>query len=266
MTMPPPLALPNATKDLEQAKRDLDEFGLCVLEKVLEGARLGRAHAAIYRAAADDRERGLVLHNFGLDPDDSNQRVWNLLNRDPIFADLAEHPVALALVRHVIGWPALLSNISGNIAGPGTPLGGLHADQIFVPEPWPAQPQGINVAWCIDDFTETNGGTWVLPGSHRWHRSPTASDVDVEMVPVVASAGSVIAFESRIWHRTGPNRSDNTYRAAVFPFYTRPIYRTQENWFLSLDPGVRRGASDNLLTLLGYKSEGFGLVFGRSPQ
>jgi hypothetical protein len=52
----------------------------------------------------------------------------------------------------------------------------------------------------------------------------------------------------------------------VFPFYTTPIYRTQENWFLSISPGVVGSASDALLTLLAYKSEGFGLVYGRSPR
>ena len=76
----------------------------------------------------------------------------------------------------------------------------------------------------------------------------------------------MLAFESRIWHRTGANTSRGERRAAVFPFYTMPIYRPQENWFLSLSPGVVNTASETLLTLLAYKSEGFGLVYGRSPR
>jgi ectoine hydroxylase-related dioxygenase (phytanoyl-CoA dioxygenase family) len=142
----------------------------------------------------------------------------------------------------------------------------LHADQIFVPEPWPTRPQGINVAWCIDDFTAENGATQVAVGSHRWNRAPTLDDVDVAMTTVEAPAGSAFAFESRIWHRTGANTSRDRMRAAVFPFYTTPIYRTQENWFLSLSPGVVGAASERLLTLLAYKSQGFGLVYGRSPR
>jgi ectoine hydroxylase-related dioxygenase (phytanoyl-CoA dioxygenase family) len=160
----------------------------------------------------------------------------------------------------------LLSNISGNISEPGGAQGMLHADQIFVPEPWSAQPQGINVAWCLDDFTAVNGATQVVVGSHRWNRGPTEADLEVPMVTVEAPAGSVFAFESRVWHRTGANTSTNQTRAAVFPFYTRTIYRTQENWFLSLDPSVRRFASETMLTLLAFKSEGFGLVYGESPQ
>lgn len=260
------LPLPAPTRDLARAQRDLRELGVCVIPELLRGDQLARAHDALYRAADDDARRGRAQHGFGLDRDERNVRVWNLLNRDPVFCDLAEHPVALELVRATLGWPALLSNISGNITGPGASAGILHADQIFVPEPWPAAPQGINVAWCIDDFTRENGATELVVGSQRWSRLPGEADASVRVVSAEAPAGSAIAFESRIWHRTGANTSRDSRRAAVFPFYTTPIYRAQENWFLSLSPGVVSAASDALLTLLAYKSEGFGLVYGRSPR
>ena len=51
----------------------------------------------------------------------------------------------------------------------------------------------------------------------------------------------------------------------MFAWYTKPIYRAQENWFLSLRPEVRQFASDEALVLLGYKAEGLGLVNGVSP-
>ena len=54
----------------------------------------------------------------------------------------------------------------------------LHADQIFVPEPWASAPQGLNVAWCLDDFTEANGATRFAPGSHERNRAPTAAEAD----------------------------------------------------------------------------------------
>ena len=80
-------------------------------------------------------------------------------SRDPVFANLVEDPLAPGLVKSTIGWPALLGNISANITGPGGGEMVLHADQIFVPEPWPARPQGVNLAWCGDDFTDENGAT-----------------------------------------------------------------------------------------------------------
>jgi ectoine hydroxylase-related dioxygenase (phytanoyl-CoA dioxygenase family) len=246
--------------------RQVRENGVCVIPGVLQGETLERARTALYRAAADDRARGRE-QKFSLDyaHDDTNQRVWNVLSRDPVFEDLAQHPLALALVRGILGWPALLGNISANITGPGGGEMVLHADQIFVPQPWPAEPQGFNVAWCLDDFTEENGATRYVPGSHLWHRPPGEDDQDIETMPLEAPAGSIVAFESRLWHKTGDNRSNDSRRAGVFAWYTRPIYRAQENWFLSLNPQIRQFASDDMLVLLGFKTDGLGLVYGASP-
>lgn len=266
MSSASPGPLPAPTRDPDQALSDLGSHGLCLLAEALDPETLMRARAAIYQAADDDRTGHRQTKRFALDQNDHNQRVWNLLNRDPVFTSLAEHPIALKLVREILGWPALLSNISGNITEPGAAPGVLHADQVFVPEPWPARPQGLNVAWCIDDFTAENGATEVVPGSHLLHRNPTAADAAASPVPILAPAGTLCAFDSRIWHRSGANRSADQTRAAVFPFYTTPVYRTQENWFLSLDQKVLRHASDDLLTLLAYRSEGFGLVYGQSPR
>jgi ectoine hydroxylase-related dioxygenase (phytanoyl-CoA dioxygenase family) len=204
-----------------------------------------------------------MLDGYG-DGDGRNQRVWNVLSRSPVFAALAEHAIALRLLRSVLGWPMLLGNLSANITAPGGGTMLLHADQLFVPTPWPAAPQGANAAWCIDDFSAANGATCFVPGSHLLNRPPTPEDRAVA-VPFEAPAGTLVVFESRLWHRTGANRTTDEHRAAVFGWYTRPIYRTQENWFLSLEPSVRASASDDMLVLLGYRTEGLGLVNGASP-
>ena len=258
--------VPPSCNDLDTARQQLTEFGLCVMPGVLESAILKQARAAFYREIDQDRKTDHQVSRFALDRDDSNRRLWNLLARDEIFLALAEHPLALALVRHTIGWPALLSNISGNLTEPGSPEGVLHADQIFVPEPWPDQPQGIIVAWALDDMTVNNGATEVVPGSHRLKRHPPSDESALQLEPVLAPAGSLIAFESRVWHRTGANTSDTACRALVLPFYTRTIYRTQENWFLTLTPEFVDNLSDTASVLLGYRSEGLGLTFGRSPK
>ena len=256
--------LPDPTDDVERAEHDLLAHGICALTDVLDERTLRSARTALYAAAEEDRRRGWEQRGFLLDLDETNQRVWNLLSRSPVFIDLAEHPVALQLLRHVLGWPMLLGNISGNITGPGGVAGYLHADQIFVPEPWPAVPQGANAAWCIDDFTADNGATRFVPGSHALNRLPADGD-HPNAIPMEAPAGSLVVFDSRVWHQTGPNTTADDRRGAVFGWYTRPIYRTQENWFLSLDPAVRQFASDELLVLLGYRTEGLGLVNGASP-
>ncbi|MEZ5378592.1 MAG: phytanoyl-CoA dioxygenase family protein [Acidimicrobiales bacterium] len=257
--------LPDPTDDLERAEHDLREHAICAVTGVLDGDTLAAIRREFYQAATDDRNRRTGQPGFGLDLDDTNQRVWNLPSRSPVFVDLVEHPAAIQLLRSVLGWPMLLGNLSGNITGPGGAAGVLHADQLFIPQPWPASPQGANAAWCIDDFTTDNGGTRFVPGSHLLNRPPHPDD-SAEAVPFEAPAGSLVVFDARLWHQTGANTTTDQYRAAAFGWYTRPIYRTQENWFLSLNPSVRQFASDELLELLGYKTHGLGLVNGISPD
>ena len=260
----PQAALPEPTRDVDRAEQDLREHGLCIVEGVLSGDELARARDAVYRAAAHDPQRGKgprIRLDYG---PESNQRVWNLLNRDVVFSELAEHPVAMRLMRSVIGWPALLSNISANITGPGGGDSMVHCDQQYMPEPW-GGPQGLNIAWCLDPFTPENGATLFAPGSHRLNRVPRAEDAAAVTAPLVAPAGSLCAFEGRLWHKTGVNVTRDERRAGVFAFYTPPIYRQQENWYLSLNAAVVQFASPTMLELLGYQTRGFGLVNGMPP-
>lgn len=259
-----PDVLPLPTDDLDRAEHDLATHGLCAVLDVLDDRSLGDVRAAFDAAAEHDRRLGREQTGFVLDRDEKNQRVWNLLSRSPVFVDLVEHPAALRLLRSVLGWPMLLGNISGNVTAPGSTAGAFHADQLFVPMPWPEEPQGANAAWCIDDFTADNGATCFVPGSHRVN-GHIDDEAKRRAVPYEAPAGTMVVFESRMWHRTGANVTADQHRRAAFAWYTRPIYRTQENWFLSLDPSVRQFASDELLELLGYRTSGLGLVNGVSP-
>jgi ectoine hydroxylase-related dioxygenase (phytanoyl-CoA dioxygenase family) len=262
----PAAAAPAPTTDLDQARQDLASTGLCVLSDVLTGETLAAVRDALYRAADSDRRRGREVKFAGDYPDDNtNQRVWNLPSRDPVFLDLVEHPLALMFVREAIGWPALLSNISANITGPGGGEMFLHADQTYMPQPW-SGIQGVNVIWCVDDFTEENGATRVVPGSHQLNRAPTAEDQVVGTVPLEAPAGAMVVMEGRVWHKTGNNRTPDHTRAGIFGWYTLPIYLPQENWWLSLDPSIRQFGSDDLLVLFGYRVTAFGKVNGASLQ
>ena len=256
--------LPAITDNLDQAKLDIRETGLALISGQLSDSMLTRARDLTYGAAAEDKRLGRQPNSFGLDYGDGNVRVWNILNRDSLFRDMVQSPVVLDLLECVIGWPALLGNISANITTPDSDGGAWHQDQLFVPKPWPANPQGMNFAWLLDDFTEANGATEVISGSHL-NDFPEPDPDDSRAIPVVAPAGTLMVFESRLWHRTGCNHSSSP-RAGLFGWYTRTIYRTQENWFLSLDDGVLDEASDELLLLLGYRTQGLGLVYGRSPR
>lgn len=258
-----PSAFPPMASSATEAIEQLQHYGIALLPELLAGDELQVAREAVYVGPEEDAREGRSADSFVLDYGEGNVRVWNLLSRGSVFCDMVEHPFAMEILTALIGWPAILGNFSANIAQPGSQGGALHADQLFVPMPWPAEPQGINFAWLLDDFTADNGATEVVLGSHA--RTDPSEKPAAAPEPLIAPAGTVVAFESRVWHRTGNNRSDHP-RAAAFAWYPKPIYRTQENWFLTLDDDVLEGASDTLLTLLGYRTKGLGLVYGGSPR
>lgn len=250
--------LPGPTKDLAQGLANLERFGFTVYPDALTGEALALTRQALFREADwDSRNARHVAHPFDAEAS-TNIRVWNLPSRDRLFEALATHPVAMAYVRAVVGWPATMSTLSGNINYPGSKACMLHADQIWAPEPWPSRPLGLNCGWVLDDFTPEKGSTRIAVGSHKLNRLPNPEGEDREFLALTVAAGSLLIFESRLWHQTGEFSASAGVRAAVFGFYQKPIYTPAENWYLRTRPELLQRASDELLTLMGFKNEGLG--------
>jgi ectoine hydroxylase-related dioxygenase (phytanoyl-CoA dioxygenase family) len=252
--------------DLDQAREDLETFGLYRLANALAGSALSSTCERLFAVAAAEDEEGSAYRYDGSDglPDleRPNQRIWALLNKGPEFVDLALDSRALALMRAVMGPQLLLSNLSANITGPGGGPMMPHCDQQFVALSLWDQAVTGNVLWTLTDFTAENGATRVVPGSHRARRPPSASDMDTAL-PLEAPAGALIAFEGRLWHQTGSNTSEADRRAGLFAFYTQPWLRQQENWAASLDRAVVAASPPELRGLVGLDPfMGLGFVGG----
>jgi ectoine hydroxylase-related dioxygenase (phytanoyl-CoA dioxygenase family) len=255
-------AAPTPTCDLVEALADLSTFGACIIQDALDAEMLNEVRTALYRAAESDRKYGLKQdYKYGSE-DNVNQRVWNLPSHDPVFWALAEHPVAMHFVRELLGWPALLSSMSANITAGGGQSMMLHCDQGYMPKPW-SQPHGVNVGWCVDDFTTENGATCYIPGSHNWNGEGHGrlDEFRDRLVPIEAPAGSALIMEGRLLHTNGVNTNGDR-RAGIFGWYTLPIYLPQENWFLSANPAIRQFGSETLQILLGFRPQVMGRVNG----
>lgn len=230
------MSQPVLSRDPKQWRADLADHGICLVADGLDRRRLAAVRDRLYQAASDDVAAGV---GYVYDANDTNQRVWALLNRGDEFVDLARDDTALGLIEHLLGTDYLLSNISANITGPGGGRMALHADQGYVLPPFPAEPLAANAMWLIDDFDAEVGATQMVPGSHRRDRGPTESDLaEVETVAIEAPAGTLCVMEGRVWHQTGENRTTDRRRAGIFAYYVRPFLRTQENWWRSLPPDL----------------------------
>ena len=149
------------------------------------------------------------------------------MNRDGLLDPLFMHPRLLAVVRHILG--VHLKYIGSNYHSPMPGYGhqGIHSDFVWGVK---GEPQVVNAVWMIDDFTEDNGPTRVVPGSHRWGVHPSGDLVDGEPrdpnapvegeVKVTGSAGSCIVYNAHLWH-SGTQNCTNKLRRSQHAFFSR---------------------------------------------
>jgi hypothetical protein len=105
----------------------------------------------------------------------------------------------------------------------------------------------------LDDFTEENGATCFLSGSHTAPQRPDDADFFRRAARAVAKAGSIVMFNSNLWHAAGVNRSGATRRALTLVF-TKPFIKPQFDYPRAL--GYDRGPafSETLRQVLGYNA------------
>ncbi|MEZ5999462.1 phytanoyl-CoA dioxygenase family protein [Hyphomonas sp.] len=250
--------LPAPTRDLEQAKRDMDEYGCCVLADVLTPEQVERLLERTLDQARAETANGVASCESGAgktvryDNEGPNQRVWSLLNKGEEYRALAEHPATLEIIRHVLGQDVLLSSFTANIAGKGGEAMFMHQDQGSLPTTL-TMPVVTNVAWVLSNYTDEGGATRIIPGSHKFGRPTPEEIAPIETLPAAAPPGSAILFEGRTWHGTGKNIT-NEPRVALLSFYCVPWLRQQENAVASISDEVLETASDELKALLGFKT------------
>ncbi len=238
--------------DTGPAKVRLRREGFAIIPGVLDQDRCADVRARLWRAAEESARRGAPTRNIGIDPNEHNVRVFNLIDLDPVFVELIGHPLAIELASALLGPRFLVSNFTANIALPGSKSMKPHSDQsITVPEPWFA-PWSMNVIWCLDDVHAANGATLYLPMSHQiaWAKDAPA-DPRARMTPFEAPAGAVIAMDGRLWHTSGANITEHEQRALLFGYYCRDFIRPQTNWNAALSAATIASLSPRMHAWLG---------------
>src|ERR1700761_5930382 len=99
-----------AKGQIAAAKAQLADQGWCVIPDVLDAARTKEALDRLWAAADEFRRRGEDTFMPVLDPNESNVRVFYLLELDAIFRELIQHPLAVEMVQQVLGPTFLISN------------------------------------------------------------------------------------------------------------------------------------------------------------
>ena len=195
-----------------------------------------------------------------------SERVYALLAKSPVFADLATHPLVLDVCEAVLGPNFMLSACLAINTHPGETVQPLHFDDSFYRVPRPRPAYGISAFWTIDDFTPENGPTEIIPGSHLWgDDAPVGTALHTvfeqggvgepeshpELQPVIMPAGSLMLTMGTLWHRGGANNSAAP-RLLITPQYCVAWGRQMESMLLSVPPATVARYPERVQQLLGY--------------
>lgn len=196
----------------------------------------------------------------------ATRRLYNLVPRHPLLAELPIHPEVLPLVERVLEPDCLLSGTTAMDIGPGEVLQGLHADDGLFRIGRPHRPMMVTTIWALTDFTADNGATRIVPGSHRQPGHPDPDD-DSMAVAAEMPAGSVLVMDSQLWHCGGPNTTADVWRLGLNVQYVRGFFRTQQNHYLGVPAEQLADYPPRLRQLLGFELYRgiMGHVDGRSP-
>lgn len=250
------IAGPDATVDAVVAA--LDREGCVVVERFIDAAKV----AALRDELAPHRERTPEGRNDfeGF----ATRRVYALFAKVRGFDELATDPLLLGVLDEVLGHYQLSGPVGIDI-GPGESAQGLHRDDIVYPIPWPHQQVVLNTMWALDDFTEDNGATLIVPGSHR--TAPSELPHLSEAVTATMPAGSVMFYSGTVWHGGGANRTHER-RLGVILEYVASWLRAQENHVTAVPIEVMRTLPPRLQELLGYNIHPpfLGYVDGLHPR
>jgi ectoine hydroxylase-related dioxygenase (phytanoyl-CoA dioxygenase family) len=225
---------------------EIAERGYTIVPDAIEPALLDELSASLDR----------LEHDLGVQPADNGfegrhtVRIYNLLAHDRVFERVPVHERILPVVEGVLDRGCLISSLSSIAIDPGETAQPIHADDQLMPIPKPHPPTVCNTMWALTDFTEENGATRIIPGSHLADHSPEYG-AEFDSIPAEMRAGSVLVWHGSLWHGGGANRS-RARRTGIAMNYCAGYVRQQENQQLGIPVDRARAFEPRLRELCGY--------------
>ncbi len=196
---------------VQQHLRELALAGHTVIRGVVPPSEVGSVQKSVL--ATVERVAGFNDSGVGF--------LAGVLNHDQSIVPYLTESRLMGAVRGALGKGVHISFASAIINAPRNARGGWHADWPFnqrnagaIPAPQPDVVMHLTTLWMLTPFSTATGGTLVVPGSHRYGSNPTG-DNGFDATSVVAGemnahgdAGDVLLFDSRLWHATAQNSTD----------------------------------------------------------
>jgi ectoine hydroxylase-related dioxygenase (phytanoyl-CoA dioxygenase family) len=249
----------SAGSSMSELTAALDEAGCVVVEGAAPTATMDAiatelaGHAATAMVGASDFEGR------------STRRTGSPLPRSRTFRSIATHPAVMAAGTRVLGHATSWRFSAGEYIeiGPGETAQRLHRDQWKYDMVDFGFEVELNGMWAVTDFTEANGATRVVPGSHRLgaHERPGPGDT----VAAEMEQGSLLLYTGSLFHGGGSNTSEEWRRGLSLQHAVGWLTQST-NQFLECPPAEVADWPDELLRFIGYAKTGNGLGYWRDSE
>jgi ectoine hydroxylase-related dioxygenase (phytanoyl-CoA dioxygenase family) len=234
--------VPDVADHLAAIERD----GFTIVHDVFDAAT---AEALVGELERLERDLGVVPSDNSFEGS-RTVRVYNLLAHGPLFERIPVDPAVLPVVEGVLDAGCLVSSLSSVAIGPDEVAQPIHADDQVIPLGRPHEPTVCNTMWALTDFTEANGATRIIPGSHTRDHAPEYG-THYDSIPAEMPRGSVLVWHGSLWHGGGANRTE-ARRYGIAMNYCAGWVRQQENQQLGLPLETVRGFEPRLRELCGF--------------
>jgi ectoine hydroxylase-related dioxygenase (phytanoyl-CoA dioxygenase family) len=235
-----------ATAPAAQHTQAIAEHGYTIVEDAVAPELLDRLTERISKAEHDHKIKPASNSFEGCE----TLRMYNLLALGDPFTEVPVHSSVLPVIESVLDPGCLISTLSSISIGPGETPQPLHSDDQVIGLPRPHQAVVCNTMWALTDFTEANGATRIVPGSHLLDHVPDMT-AKIDTVPAEMKRGSVLVWHGSLWHGGGANVTGER-RIGLAMNYCAGFIRQQENQQLGVPREVARTFSPRLKRLLGY--------------
>jgi hypothetical protein len=240
----------------ENSSKFYNENGYVVIPKVLSHDQCDEYREIILKVAEEEKLNGQgYLYGFH----NRFQRIYNLINKSQKLGRLLTLPLVNLIMNDLFDRDTFhdkytLSSWHSNIIGAKGEEQKLHIDSA-VPEPIPPWIIRANINFILEDYTDTNGSTVCLPGSHKFLRKPSKSDEEKyqnKFIKMTAPKGSMVIWSGHLWHKSGQNNTNKERVALLACFASSHLIEMalEENHPLIIDNDNLSFFSSDLKKLL----------------
>lgn len=237
-----------ATISLAEFDEQMKQKGWVVFDSVLERNLVERMRADLTRAYEICRA---IQERNGI-PDNNEFTVHHVVGLGESWLEILDRfPLMPYLERYFRGG-FILNSFGGaiNMQHSRSYAHNIHRDiRSFSGD----LPLLLNTLIMLDDFTPENGATWLMTGGHRLPDRPSEEEFGAVAEQALGKAGSILVFNSNLWHAGGENRT-NRPRRSMTPMFSKPFMKQQFDYPRSLGYERMEDLSERLRQVLGYYS------------